>query len=107
MSPRHPISADSLAIAEQETAISKQESQRAAFATLQKVVDLTTELFGDNTTVKSDYDPAFPDDKYTVFVVDVAGGPARAAQLEEEWSRRVNALVQGVDSFRLSIRLVP
>lgn len=84
-------------------AVPEGNADGSAFRTLQKVVDVTTELFG-SVRVKADCDPEYPDDRYTVFCVEVAGAPEEIVRLEEEWSRRVNAIVQGIDSFQLSIR---
>ena len=77
------------------------EADFRAYSGIQKVVDATTELFGKNVLVESDCDPEFPDDRYTVFRVEAP--VSTAIQLEEEWVRRVNAIVKGADTFRLSI----
>jgi len=85
----------------------QKEADLRAFTVLQKVVDLTTELFGKNVQIASDFDPEYPDDKYTVFTVEVAGSSDEIMRTEGEWARRVNSLVKGVDSFQLSIRVKP
>jgi hypothetical protein len=77
-------------------------AERRAFDALFRLVEITTELFG-TVTLKHDYDPEYPSDRYLVFCVTVSADRERILALEDEWTRRVAKVEPKWEAFRLFV----
>ena len=80
------------------------EAQVVAFETVQKIFDLTTEIFGDDVSVKSSHDPEYPSETYTVLSPQVSADNPTILRMESEWVERVARLAPNGHGFRLRIR---
>jgi hypothetical protein len=80
----------------------KRQAAREAFDSVSDVVGVTTELFGPHVTVKRDHDPEDVSETFVVFSVtvrDIKDGLKK----EQEWTRRVRAISQKWNAFRLDL----
>ncbi len=60
---------------------------------LQKVIDLTREIYGGFSAVSVSVDPEIPDDTHIVFRVPVRGSIDEALDMDEEWGRRILEII--------------
>jgi phosphate uptake regulator len=90
-----------------ESRVVRQDELAAKRATeiIDSIVDLTTNLFGENVRIYASHDPDFPETRYTILAVESSRPVAELLELELEWARGVNKISPGFDSFRL--KLIP
>jgi len=79
--------------------------QLNAFGAFTRVIEVTTDLFGECVT-KASHDPEYPDEKWIVFVVEI-DSDQDAVALESVWIERVRPWIPAWNSFRLSIQRKP
>lgn len=75
--------------------------------TLQKVIELTQEVFGQEVQISPGYDYEFPDDVYTRLEVELRAPPDKIVELENIWAEKVNEIAPGDLSFRLLLTALP
>lgn len=92
-------------VASLESQIAEQNEQAGKLATdiIDSIVDLTTNLFGEDVRIYASHDPEFPESRYTVLAVQSSRPLAELMQLELEWVRGVSRISPGFDTFRLKL----
>ncbi len=83
-----PQSADLITAEVYETAVRLDVARH-----LQRVIDLTREVYGGFSDVSVSIDPEIPDDIHIVFRVPVRCSIEEALDLDEEWGRRIMQII--------------
>jgi hypothetical protein len=83
-----PQSADLITAEVHETAVRLDVAQH-----LQRVIDLTRDVYGGFSDVSVAVDPEIPDDTHIVFRVPVRCSIEEALDLDEEWGRRIMQII--------------
>ncbi len=83
-----PSSADLIPAEVYETAVRLGVAQH-----LQRVIDLTREVYGSFSEVSVSVDPEIPDDTHIVFRVPVRRSIDGALDLDEQWGRRIMEII--------------
>ncbi|HET6881294.1 MAG TPA: hypothetical protein VFI31_14125 [Pirellulales bacterium] len=71
---------------------------------LERAKELSCQIFGAPVAIEMNRDPEYPQDEFTLLVVEPSGDIERLLELECEWIRRMAEIVPGLTSFRLAIR---
>jgi hypothetical protein len=66
---------------------------------------MTQELFECDVQIADDCDPAFPEDRNVVFIVQPRASVQKIIDNEARWVKRLRAIAPEWDAVRLSIRL--
>jgi hypothetical protein len=75
----------------------------STFEAFQRIVEITTEVFGQAPKIKHDYNPEFPSEKYIVLTVEVPFDRKSVLDMEAEWTQMVAVVEPKLDTLRLSI----
>ena len=78
--------------------------QRAAFQTLLQVVDITSEIFGDDVRIKSAVSPDFSSERYVCLTAETNGDNASILAKEAEWAGRIATVKPVWDGFKLRVK---
>lgn len=89
----------------QENAQLREAAADEAVRILRALVEVTCAVFRSEASVFEDFDPEFPDDKFTVFAVDTPLSPQEIVAAEQTWIQTLRLIAPcNWDSVRLLIR---
>ena len=71
---------------------------------VQKVIEITRQIFPGSVSLECSHDPEYPHDEFTVLAVEASGDIDEVFERECQWIRRVAAMVPGLAPFRLFIQ---
>lgn len=73
-------------------------------AALDRIMDLTAELFPGPAVLRRDFDPDFPNDQWLVMEVEATGTVREILDREIDWHRRLDSLDPSIaNQFRLCL----
>lgn|SRR5487761_1834629 len=75
----------------------------AATDVVQKVVEITRQIFPGSVSIEPSHDPEYPQDEFIVLTVEPSGEIDELLERECQWIQRVADIMPGLGAFRLAI----
>ena len=81
-----------------------QHAQQNAFSALLQIVDITTEIFGEDVSIKATSSPDSAADRYVCLTAATEGDNEAILTKESEWVRRISEVAPVWDGFKLRVK---